>query len=48
MQKSGPDASQLILQHPFFAIVEPLRTLAPLIKFDQGRAPDLAELYERF
>ena len=26
-----PDATQL-LQHPFFAIAEPLRTLAPLIK----------------
>jgi p21-activated kinase 1 len=26
-----PDATQL-LQHPFFAISEPLRTLAPLIK----------------
>jgi p21-activated kinase 1 len=26
-----PDASQL-LQHPFFAIAEPLRTLTPLIK----------------
>ena len=26
-----PDATQL-LQHPFFSIAEPLRTLAPLIK----------------
>jgi p21-activated kinase 1 len=26
-----PDASQL-LQHPFFGMAEPLRTLAPLIK----------------
>jgi p21-activated kinase 1 len=26
-----PDATQL-LQHPFFTIAEPLRTLAPLIK----------------
>jgi hypothetical protein len=37
-----PDASQL-LQHPFFAIAEPLCTLAPLIKFDHCRAPDSAE-----
>jgi p21-activated kinase 1 len=32
-----PDATQL-LQHPFFSIAEPLRTLAPLIKAARGVA----------